>query len=140
MDPSYEDSEDEAEAMAKQMGFSSFGNQGPSKKRKFNPKTDAMVEGQGLASLDKGGKKGQGSGGNKIPLGKPRVLGVAPPRNQEEIELDNEGEEDEEPAYIDTSLPPPSKQEDSEEDEGPAYMDTSLPPPNEQASAAQQKI
>jgi hypothetical protein len=137
MDPSYESSEDEAEAMAKAMGFSSFGTQGPTKKRKFNPKTDAMVEGQELASLDRGGKKGQGSGGNKIPLGKPRVLGVAPKSNQEEIELD---EEDGEPAYIDTSLPPPSKQDDSEEDEGPAYIDTSLPPPNEEARAAQQRI
>jgi hypothetical protein len=137
MDPSYESSEDEAEAMAKAMGFSSFGTQGPTKKRKFNPKTDAMVEGQELASLDRGGKKGQGSGGNKIPLGKPRVLGVSSKSNQEEIELD---EEDEEPMYIDTSLPPPSKQDGSEEDESPAYIDTSLPPPNDEARAAQQKI
>lgn len=137
MDSSYESSEDEAEAIAKAMGFSSFGTQGPTKKRKFNPKTDAMVEGQELASLDRGGKKGQGSGGNKIPLGKPRVLGMVPKSNQEEIELD---EEDEKPAYIDTSLPPPSKQDDSEEDGGPAYIDTSLPPPNDEARAAQQKI
>jgi hypothetical protein len=137
MDLSYESSEDEAEAMAKAMGFSSFGTQGPTKKRKFNPKTDAMVEGQDLASLDRGGKKGQGSGGNRIPLGKPRVLGVAPKSNQEEIELE---EEDEEPSYIDTSLPPPSSQDGSEEDEGPAYIDTSLPPPNEDARAAQQRI
>jgi hypothetical protein len=140
MDPSYASSEDEAEAMAKAMGFSSFGTQGPTKKRKFNPKTDAMVEGQELAALDRGGKKGLGSGGNKIPLGKPRVFGIAPKSNQAEIELDVEDEDDEEPAYIDTSLPPPSKQEDIEEDEGPAYIDTSLPPPNEDARAAQQKI
>lgn len=127
------DSEDEAEAMAKQMGFSSFGTQGPSKKRKFNPKTDAMVEGQDPASLDKGGKKGQGSGGNKIPLGKPRVFGVAPARKQEsEVEV-NENKEHA------SSLPPPSKQEDSEEGEGPAYIDTSLPPPIEEIEAAQQK-
>jgi hypothetical protein len=123
--------------MAKAMGFSSFGTQGPTKKRKFNPKTDAMVEGQELASLDKGGKKGQGSGGNKIPLGKPRVIGIPSKSNQEEIELDGE---DEEPAHIDTSLPPPSKQDSLEEDEGPEYIDTSLPPPNEEARAAQQKI
>jgi hypothetical protein len=140
MDPPYVDSEDDADAMAKQMGFSSFGTQGPSKKRKFNPKTDAMVEGQQLASLDKGGKKGQGSGGNKIPLGKPRIFGVASLHNLEETELDLDNDEDAEPAYIDTSLPPPSKQENSEEEEGPTYIDTSLPPPNEAASAAQQKI
>lgn len=140
MDPSYASSEDEAEAMTKAMGFSSFGTQGHTKKRKFNLKTDAMVEGQELALLDRGGKKGQGSGGNKIPLGKPRIFGVAPTHNQEEIELDIEDEDDEKPAYIDTSLPPPLKQDVSEEDEGLAYIDTSLPPPNEDARAAQQKI
>jgi hypothetical protein len=140
MDPSYVDSENEAEAMAKQMGFSSFGTQGPSKKRKFNPKIDAMVEGQELASLDRGGKKGHGSGGNKIPLGKPRVLGVPPPLNQDELEIDIDGYEDQGPACIDTSLPPPSHQDDSDEEEGPAYIDTSRPPPNEEANAAQEKI
>jgi hypothetical protein len=140
MDPSYTSSEDEAEAMAKAMGFSSFGTQGPTKKRKFNAKIDAMVEGQELAALDRGGKKGQGSGGNNIPLGKPRIFGHAPKSNREEIDLDAEDEDDEEPAYIDTSLPPPAKQEGSEEGEGPAYIDTSLPPPNEDISAAQEKI
>ncbi len=139
MDPSNASSEDEAEAMAKAMGFSSFGTQGPTKKRKFNPKTDAMIEGQELASLDRGGSKGQGSGGNKIPLGKPRVFGVAPTANQEEIEVDIEDEEDA-AAYINTSLAPPSMQDISEEDQGPAYIDTSLPPPKEDARAAQQKI
>jgi hypothetical protein len=130
MDPSYASSDDEAEAMAKQMGFSSFGAQGPPKKRKFNPATDAMVEGQELVSLNRGGKKGQGSGGNMIPLGKPRVMGVAPPANEDEIALDDEDEEDGGPAYIDTSLPPPQEQE----------ADRSAFTPGETAWIAQQKI
>jgi len=108
MDPTYVSSDDEADAMAAAMGFSSFGTQGPAKKRKFNPKTDATIDGE-LASLDKGGKNGQGSGGNTIPLGKSRVLGVsAVEQNADEIMLDEEME-DEEPAYIDTSQPPPDQ-------------------------------
>lgn len=115
MDPSYvSDGEEEEEAatMAAAMGFSSFGAQRqPSKKRKFNPTTDAFVEGQELASLDKGGKKGQGSGGNTIPLGKVRVLGAGAgpanvPTNYEEIDL-GKGDEEEGPNYIDTTLPAP---------------------------------
>jgi hypothetical protein len=100
MDPDYT-SEDESSAMAAAMGFSSFGSQGPAKKRKFNPKTDALVDGQELEALDRGGKKGQGSGGNTIPLGKARVFGQGPAPN-DEIALD------EEPQYLDTSLPAPA--------------------------------
>jgi hypothetical protein len=144
MDPSYESSEGEEDAMAKAMGFSAFGTQGPPKKRKFNPAVDAVVDGQALASLDKGGKKGQGSGGNMIPLGKPRTFGVAKPANNEdEINLDGEESEDEEtPAYIDTSLPPPAEIHgggSGDEDEGPAYVDTSYLP-DEEAKAAQERI
>ena len=112
----------EAQAMAAAMGFSSFGShKPPAKRRKFNATTDAFVEGQELASLDKGGKKGKGSGGNTIPLGKARVFGsfaavpVAPMPvvgNRDEINLgEDEGEEDG-PAYIDTSLPAPADQLD----------------------------
>lgn len=126
--------------MAKQMGFSSFGTQRLAKKRKYNPVTDAVVHGQERAALGIGGKGTEVSGGNKIPLTKPRVLGVVLPRNQEEIELDVEANKDEEPVCTDTGLPPPSEQEDEGEDEGPAYIDTSWPPPNEDAEAAQQKI
>jgi hypothetical protein len=131
MDPSYVSDDDDAEAsaMAAAMGFSSFGTQGHlSKKRKFNPTTDAFVDGQELVSLDKGGRKGQGSGGNTIPLGKARVFGagegvgaVQQPvvkANDEEISLGDEGEEEGinwkvegGPDYIDTSLPPPISDE-----------------------------
>ncbi|KFZ15171.1 hypothetical protein V502_05741 [Pseudogymnoascus sp. VKM F-4520 (FW-2644)] len=163
MDPSYASSDDEADAMAAAMGFSSFGTQGPPKKRKFNPKSDAFIEGQDLESVDKGGKKGQGSGGNQIPLGRPRQFGVpsqAPAgavENDEEIALDDDegpqyvDEDDEGPRYLDTSRPPPvmdgiGKNEDEilldedEDEQGPGYVDTSLPPPNEAAREAQEKI
>jgi hypothetical protein len=143
MDPSYVDSDEEAEAMAKAMGFSSFGNQGSTKKRKFNPSTDAVVEGQELAAIHKGGKNGQGSGGNQIPLGKSRVFGGGPIQNADMIVLDDEeevNEEDEGPAYLDTSLPPPLEQVPEAEAEGPTYIDTSLPPPGEEARAAQERI
>ena len=122
MDPAYggSDEEDvEAQAMAAAMGFSSFGTQKPAtKKRKFNPATDAYVEGEELASLDKGGRKGQGSGGNTIPLGKPTVFGfpstvihknaeqeTTAERNQNEIAL--EDLDDDGPKYLDTSMAPP---------------------------------
>jgi len=111
MDPSYisDDNDKEASAMAAAMGFSSFGTQGPSKKTKFNPRTDALIDGQELASLDKGGKKGQGSGGNNIHLGKARVFGTgvaAVTSNEEEINL---GDEEEGPSYVNMSLPPPDE-------------------------------
>jgi hypothetical protein len=163
MDPSYASTDDEADAMAAAMGFSSFGTQGPSKKRKFNPKSDAFIEGRELAAVDKGGKKGQGSGGNQIPLGRPRTFGVPSEtsagvaKNDEEIQLDDDegpqyiDEDDEGPRYLDTSRPPPlmdrvvrneeeiSLDEDREE-QTLDYVDSSLPPPNEVAREAQEKI
>jgi hypothetical protein len=137
MDPEYIDDEEDADAqaMAAMMGFSGFGShKPPAKKRKFNAGTDAYVDGQELASLDKGGKKGQGSGGNTMPLGKTRVFGggvgkgpaetlenargaqqiaVAAPvaaGNNDEIDLDDDldGQEDG-PTYIDTSKTPPAE-------------------------------
>jgi hypothetical protein len=155
MDQSYTSSDDEDEdatAMAKAMGFSSFGQQGPSKKRKFNRATDAVVEGQALASLDKGGKRGQGSSGNRIPLGKARVFGTAttavaaPKGNADEILLDegndNVDKDSEGIGSLDMSLPAPGGDGDAEEEDyqEPAYMDTSLPPPIEQAQAARERI
>lgn len=112
MDPNYVDEEEEAAAMAAMMGFSGFGSQKPpAKKRKFT--TDAFIDGQG-AALDKGGKKGQGSGGNTMPLGKVRIFGTGPANkdnelvglNDSEIDLGEEDENDG-PQYVDTSLPPP---------------------------------
>jgi hypothetical protein len=131
-----ENSEDEeANVMAEMMGFAAFGSQKPpAKKRKFNPITDAFVEGQALAKLDRGGKKGTGSGGNNVPLGKMRVLGQKK-GNADEIEFDLDDEDDEGPRYMDTSLPPPveaglrSGNANLKDGDGPRYVDTSLPAP-----------
>lgn len=125
--------------MAAAMGFSSFGSAPAKKKRKFNAATDAFVEGQALEDIDRGGKKGKGSGGNSVALGKTRVLGggdgsngdggqtqngnanggksdgvnMRPVENEAEIELEEggDGSEEERPNYVDTSLPAPAEQE-----------------------------
>ncbi|KAA8574914.1 hypothetical protein EYC84_004151 [Monilinia fructicola] len=115
--------EDDSAAMAAMMGFSGFGNQNPlSKKRKFNAATDAFVEGAELEKIDRGGKKGQGSGGNQIPLGKMRVIGekAVEKRNDEEIDLDEDEDRDGNGNGGTAG---------AEEEEGPRYMDTSAPPP-----------
>ncbi|KAH8598283.1 hypothetical protein B0O99DRAFT_506574 [Bisporella sp. PMI_857] len=156
MNPDYIDKDEDADAraMAEAMGFSSFGSQKPpAKKRKFNATTDAFVDGQELAKLDKGGKRGQGSGGNTIPLGKTRVFGTGAAKavevtpvetvsrggNEDEIDLDNDDEQADGPQYIDTSLPPPIE---SVEDKGPPYVDTSQPPPvsDDEAREVQARI
>lgn len=112
-DISLDSEEEEAAAMAAAMGFSGFGKAPALKKRKYNPKTDAFVEGQELEKIDRGGKKGQGSGGNQVPLGKVRVLGEKV-QNEEEIvvyedEDENEEEDDRpmEERCLDTSRPAP---------------------------------
>ncbi|RFU30581.1 hypothetical protein B7463_g5742, partial [Scytalidium lignicola] len=129
MDPNYIDEDEEASAMAAAMGFSSFGTQSnPNKKRKFNPVIDAFVDGQELAGSDRGGNKEQGTGGNTIPLGKPRVIGASSKTakaDSDEIDL---GYDDEEPV-----------REDMEED-GPQYIDTSRPAPIDSQKEIQDKI
>jgi hypothetical protein len=147
MDPNYIDEEGEAAAMAAMMGFSGFGSQKPAaKKRKFT--TDAFVEGQDVAALDKGGKKGQGSGGNTMPLGKQRAFGTQSSNkatepvgvNDAEIDLGDEDEADG-PQYVDTNLPPPVL---AGYEGGPQYVDTSEPPPaavsDEEAKEMQLRI
>jgi hypothetical protein len=135
------DEDAEAQAMAAAMGFSGFGK-AQAKKRKFNSSTDAYVDGQELAKLDKGGKKGQGSGGNTMPLGKPRVFGGGSNKptqsatgnaleqkavvgNSDEIDVDADmDDEDNEPNYIDSSKTPPAAAM-----EGYQAVDSDLPPP-----------
>jgi hypothetical protein len=138
---STDNSEDEdATAMAAFMGFSAFGAQNPpTKKRKFNPSTDAFVEGEELEKMDRGGKKGMGSGGNTMPLGKARVMGKIMGRgggNEDEIELDDDDDDDDGPRYINTSLSPPAEaglrggnSGDMGDGDGPRYMNISLPAP-----------
>lgn len=104
-----EDAEDETAAIAAMMGFAAFGSQGASKKRKYNPNTDATIDGQALEEVDRGGKRGKGSGGNQIPLGKVRAFrafGTAALANAElenggignpdEIVLDDDDDEEQE--------------------------------------------
>jgi hypothetical protein len=143
MDPEYLSDDDGSAAMAAAMGFASFGTQGPPKKRKFNPAVDAFVEGQDLEKIDRGGKKGQGSGGNNIPLGKVRVLGAkvvdeavdmeGRETNEEEIHLDMDDDEEEDGAAV-------TAQDGEVEDVPSHYIDTSLPPPTQEAVDAQARI
>jgi hypothetical protein len=94
----FEELDEDAVAMAAAMGFSTFGShKPPAKKRKFNPATDAFVSGQELEAIDRGGKKGQGSGGNTMPLGKMREFGTGKKvvsASEDEIDID-EGDGDE---------------------------------------------
>lgn len=140
-----DDSDAEAQAMAAAMGFSSFGAAPTRKKRKFNPATDSFVDGEQLEKLDRGGKKGKGSGGNNIPLGKQRVIGQKreverKTQNEDEIELDLDDEDDQEvnPEGADVTNGAESqdprlkirrsvspRQDEEEDEDGPRYMDTS---------------
>ena len=155
-----EDSDAEAQAMAAAMGFSSFGAAPARKKRKFNPATDSFVEGDQLEKIDRGGKKGKGSGGNDIPLGKKRVFGQKEKmvKNDDEIELSIENEEEEEDGgdgdggvsigegrgqeevvrdprlRIRRSLSP--RQDEEDDEDGPRYMDTSEAAPVENTNYA----
>jgi len=149
--------DDENAALSAFLGFSSFGSQKPpAKKRKFNAATDAFVERQDLDKINRGGKKGKGSGGNQIPLGKQRIIGGGGGEkkentrmgggNRDEIDLGDEGEETSPARQIprrgltQMSLPPPvsrldapSRDSEGIEDEGdadgPQYIDTSEPAP-----------
>lgn len=110
------ESEDEEAAMAAAMGFSGFGKAPATKKRKYNSKTDAFVDGQELENIDKGGKKGQGSGGNEVPLGRMRVLGASSAEDDQDGQQEpldtREGDEDQdrpmEERCLDTSRPAPA--------------------------------
>ena len=112
------ESEDEEAAMAAAMGFSGFGKAPATKKRKYNSKTDACIDGQELQNIDKGGKRGQGSGGNEVPLGRMRVLGASSVEEEQSggqgyVEI-GEGDVDEdrpmEERCWDTSRPAPAEE------------------------------
>lgn len=115
-----------ATAMAETMGFSSFGAQGSSnKRRKYNPNADnAVVASSSSGALplhhDRGGGRGPASSGsNNTPLGARR----APPFvNSDEIALDED--EDEEDVDAGARLDPAA--EDGSDPE-PQYIDTSRP-------------
>ncbi|KAI1381223.1 hypothetical protein F4677DRAFT_402433 [Hypoxylon crocopeplum] len=115
-----EDTEDTAAAMAQAMGFSSFGGQNKSnKRRKFNPRADAVVASDSTSTIplhQSNGVQEAVSGSNATPLG-------VRTRNEDEIDLEedgganvsdgpshgrptNEEDDDPEPQYLDTSRPP----------------------------------
>ena len=140
MDPEFIDDEEntDAQAMAAIMGFTGFGShKAPVRKRKFNAGTDAYVDGQELMKLDKGGKKGQGSGGNTMPLGKTRVFGGggggAEKASQETLETTTGATQIAAAAPVATSNNDEIDLGDGldEQDDGPVYIDTSKTPPAE---------
>lgn len=109
------ESDAEEDSMAALMGFSSFGSAPASKKRKYNAATDAYVDGRELQKLDRGGKKGQGSGGNTVPLGTPRAKTL--PRSEEAsigtgktIINDAEIDLEQDPDEVEAQAPNPEKQ------------------------------
>jgi hypothetical protein len=147
-------SEDDAAAMAAAMGFSSFGaSKQPNKKRKFNTATDAFIDGQELEKVDRGGKKGKGSGGNDIPLGRPRTFGqkingggvVSPRNNDAEIPMEDEDEEEQSGGVYLGSRPVEGILVEGKEivlqdgEDGPRYLDTSQPAPIEAQSLDTEK-
>lgn len=129
-------SDDDGVAIAEMMGFSSFGTQGSTKKRKFDPSIHAMVHLEDLAELDKGGKRGMGSGGNEIPLGRQRMLGQVNSslkHNENEVDLGAEKLDVQDHIKGGTS-------EDDEEREEPRYIDTSIPAPAVSTSAREEDV
>ncbi|KAI1472069.1 uncharacterized protein F4812DRAFT_204116 [Daldinia caldariorum] len=115
-----EDTEDTTAAMAQAMGFSSFGAQNNSnKRRKYNPRADDAVVASTSTSIAFHEAK---SGSNAIPLGVRR-------KNQDEIDLEDE----EEAGNKDSRRQDDLKGEDDGEPE-PQYLDTSRPPDTASAS------
>lgn len=77
------DADDDAQAMAQFMGFSSFGQQDPpAKKRRYNPKTDSSIPSSASTSDQKPSAK-HASGANSAALGTRAI-------NSEEISLEDE--------------------------------------------------
>ncbi|ETS79383.1 hypothetical protein PFICI_09236 [Pestalotiopsis fici W106-1] len=99
--------DDNTDAMAAAMGFSSFGAQPSAKRRKFNSNTDSFIDAPSRNT-------DHGNGANAMPLGirsaKSQPSAAAPPpppqpkQNENEISLEDD-EDDPEPQYLDTSRP-----------------------------------
>ncbi|CAG8984045.1 hypothetical protein HYALB_00002986 [Hymenoscyphus albidus] len=128
--------DEEANAMALAMGFSTFGTKPSAKKRRFNPSTDAFVEGQDLEKLDRGGKKGKGTGGNMIPVGvrKTRIPSYGGAASMQGGSMGKESIGKTVQAEDNMRRPIPSarispERSLSDTEDAPNYMDTSRPPP-----------
>ncbi|KAI1780294.1 hypothetical protein F4818DRAFT_1907 [Hypoxylon cercidicola] len=82
-----EEGDDAAAAMAEAMGFSSFGAQGnPNKRRKFNPRADAVVASDFAIPHRDGAPPEAKTGSNATPLG-------VKSHNKDEIDLDDDDDE-----------------------------------------------
>ncbi|KAI1328123.1 hypothetical protein F5Y16DRAFT_166207 [Xylariaceae sp. FL0255] len=125
VDDSVDVSFDAAATMAEAMGFSSFGAQKPSKRRKFNPSTDAVVAGPASTSnIPVRRSNPTTTGSNMTPLGVRK-------QNANEIELDDDDED------VDTAAAEGQSSgvdqaggnadEEADDDPGPQYIDTSRP-------------
>ncbi|KAI1495839.1 hypothetical protein F5X99DRAFT_102489 [Biscogniauxia marginata] len=116
------DTDDTAAAMAQAMGFSSFGSQNPpSKRRKFNPSTDAVVAASSSHTVPlylQAADQDFGSGSNATPLGT-RI------QNHDEIDLDLE--DDAQHITANDEVRSRDGQDDSGAGPGPQYLDTSRP-------------
>lgn len=116
-----EDAEDTTTAMAQAMGFSSFGAQNNSnKRRKFNPRADAVVASSSTptdAHHHNSVAQRVESGSNATPLG-------VRTRNEDEIDL--EGGEDE--ANASTTGGRDNLNNAGNSGPGPQYLNTSRPP------------
>ncbi|KAI1644228.1 uncharacterized protein F4817DRAFT_223857 [Daldinia loculata] len=111
-----EETEDTTAAMAQAMGFSSFGAQPSSnKRRKFNPRADAVVASTST-SIPLHRISEAKSGSNAIPLG-------VRSKNEDEITL----EDDEAASVTDSRIYSPLN-EPGDDEPGPQYLDTSRPP------------
>ncbi|KAI0846471.1 hypothetical protein F5Y00DRAFT_142094 [Daldinia vernicosa] len=110
-----EETEDTTAAMAQAMGFSSFGAQANSnKRRKFNPRADAVVASTSTSIPHHISEAKSGS--NAIPLG-------VRSKNEDEITL-----EDDEAASLTDSRKYFPRNEPVDDELGPQYLDTSRPP------------
>ncbi|KAI0376405.1 hypothetical protein F5Y04DRAFT_211264 [Hypomontagnella monticulosa] len=122
-----EDTEEAAAAMAQAMGFSNFGSQkNPNKRRKFNPHTNAVVASPSTSTIpfhQTGVPPEVRSGSNVTPLGV-RNRNRNRNRNQDEIEL----EEDDEGASIAYDKGDGGLEDKGDADPAPHYLDTSRPP------------
>ncbi|KAH8175390.1 hypothetical protein LIA77_03808 [Sarocladium implicatum] len=90
-----DDTDADALAMAQAMGFSSFGDQHPSKKRRYNPQSDASLPFAGANGHKP--NPASASGANSAPLGTPRASAPAPAAtalNTDEISLEEDDQAD----------------------------------------------
>lgn len=87
-----DDTDPDALAMAQAMGFSSFGEQHPAKKRRYNPQSDASVP--FAAASSRKTNPASASGANSAPLGAPRAPASAAALNNDEITLEDDDDDD----------------------------------------------